>query len=439
MDEMKPRMLLLAAALGALMAALPLGAETVSLPKARELALARSLTLQKMLLSVDAAELAEKVRTYDFLPALSVSAQAGAAYPAALSSVASAAVSVSVTQPLYDGGKSALLAEVDRLSTRIAREQSRAAYFSVLEAVDSAWYGVLETAAARDAAAADRDAARLHLSLAEAKREAGMITPADLLKTQSETEAAEAALSQAAGRLAVATATLSSLTGLALTIDMQPGETSLDDAVMDRFASLSDERAAALSAAVRGAAPVNNPSAVSARMAAQKAQKTADSTRTAYLPSAGVSWSNSLGWSSGAVTAGGTLSLSASIPLDVWNTNAAVDAGTITARQAGLEEQEFLRTLELEVTSAVTSCVSAARSAVSARKSLAYAEGNYQGVLERFRISAATSADLSDAGSLVSAARMSLISARSSFQQYFLHVRTLAGYESQDMITALLP
>ena len=122
-----------------------------------------------------------------------------------------------------------------------------------------------------------------------------------------------------------------------------------------------------------------------------------------------------------------------------WTTRASVNAKSISARQAGLDEEELRRTFALQVRSGVYDCLSSARAVVSSARALEYAEASYQGVLERYQLSAASQTDLADAGSLLSSSRTALISARYSFLDSFSSLRTLAGLESGELLAALVP
>lgn len=68
----------------------------LTLEQARASALANSRTLRKALLSVDSAQLTEKIQSYAFLPSISASASGTASYPAT-SSTTGASVSYSST------------------------------------------------------------------------------------------------------------------------------------------------------------------------------------------------------------------------------------------------------------------------------------------------------------------------------------------------------
>lgn len=423
----------------ALSAPLAQAAEPLSREQARSLAVSRSRTLQKALLAVDSARLEEKAQRYSFFPSLSASAGAGLSYPEySLTRALSASVGLTASQNIYSGGKSRTLAAIDALATQAAREQARYEYFRVLQETDEAYSAVLEAQSAVEAAAGDLEAARTHQSLAQAKLEVGIVTRSEYLKTEAETAAAETVQSQAQGQLAVAQARLASLTGLSLPLTLASTEETVLAELRQRLAGLSAEQTGALIAGVRGAASANNPSLALSDIARRQAGSSLTLARADYLPSVSATWSNSLRSSASQGSGGGSLSLSASIPLDFWVTKASVDAQQVAVRQADLELEETHRTLDLEIQGTVYDLTSSARAVSSSRKALDYAESHYQGILEQYRLSAASSSELSDAQALVSTSRKQLITALAQFRSNLAALRTLAGVESDELLLRII-
>ncbi|MGO9413063.1 MAG: TolC family protein [Spirochaetia bacterium] len=449
---MKPKRLFLLVLLFTVICAAVLDAQgALTLEQARACALANSRTLRKALLSVDSALLAEKLRGYAFLPSISANTGATISYPATTSSGTSSApttfanalqgtIGISLSQTIYNGGKSSVLSEIDALATGIARKEARNEYFSVLKNVDAAFFGVGEAQASVEAAQKDLEAARSHLSLAEAKLQANMIALYAYLQAQATEAAKETALIQSEGKLSVADATLASLTGVAAQ-QLHAGIDSEDNEnLIHRMSAFTALQTGKLIDAVRHCAAENNPSLSEAALASRKAKRAIDAAAADYLPTLSASFSPGL--SVGAIqgfVADGSISLSASISLDFWTTNANVENSKVAARQADLDGEETLRTLTLDIQSAVYDCTSSAQSATSSKKALEYAESNYDSVFESYKLGAASTADLLDAESQVSTDRAALISARYTFLTSFSALRTLAGYETETQLTAIVP
>jgi len=431
-------------AIAASPAAAAAGAGPVTLEKARSLALAASSTLQRALLDVDAARLTEKTQSYSVLPSLSASAGAALDYPTgskALIDGLTTSVGLSATATLYDGGKSAILSAIDSIATDIARASARSTYFTVLEDCDDAFYGVLESAASVQAARDALDAARAHQDLAQARFDVGIITRGDLLEIQAETASDESALATALKDLAVAKAKLASLTGLSTGAALEGVDETYYDALMARFAGLSDTQVDGLAAKLVAIAEKNSPSLAQARLASGKAQRSVDAARADYLPSVATSWSQSLsyGRSAGSLAGSGSLGLTATIPLDWWTTKTAVDSAAVAARQAGLDLAETGRGLDLDLRSAVYDCIALAQAFASSSKAQSYAQSHYDGVLEQYRLSSASSSDLSDAEALLSSDKTLLIKARYEFLVGLSSLRSLVASESDDLIVAAIP
>jgi outer membrane protein len=419
--------------------------DSISLEQARAHALAHSKTLQKLLLSVDSALLDEKIQSYTLLPSITATAGASATAPeATLLDMLGASAGLTVTQTIYDGGQSALLSAIDGLATSIARAQARDQYFSVLLAADTAYYNVLEDAASVDAAQSDLDDAEVSQKLAEAKLGVGILSKSDYLKTESETAGKGTSLVQAQSKLSVAQRTLASLTGLSLPLKLAKEESARYDALAQHFAGYADQQVETLVASLQEAAAKNNPSLAESGFSSQKAQRAVDLAKAGYLPSISASWANDLIFGTSASTttitgASSALSLTASLPLDMWNTQASVDSKSLAARQAALDLDETRRTLDLGIQSAVFDSISSARQISSSQKALDYAESHYQDVLEQYRLSAASVLDLSDAQLLVSTNRTALITARYGFLTSISSLRTYAGFETDELLIRIMP
>jgi len=118
---------------------------------------------------------------------------------------------------------------------------------------------------------------------------------------------------------------------------------------------------------------------------------------------------------------------------------ATVDSKKAAAKQAVLGLEETRRTTTISIQQAVYDCISSAKSVASSQAALVYAERYYQNVQEQYKLSAASAADLSSAALLVSTDRASLISARYAFLSNLSTLRSLAGFETDDLLVQLVP
>lgn len=410
--------------------------EPLTLSEARTLGLAQSKSLQEALSSVEAAKLEEKLQSYALLPSITASVAGTASLPSATTgSSLNASAGLSIKQTLFDGSYS-ILAAIDALSTSIARTTARGAYFTVLSSIDTAYYAAAKASASVDAAQSDLASAKASAAVAQAKREAGMLSPVDLMKQQATVASNEAALVAARGTLKVAMRTLASLTGLTPPITIVPVDAASSDSLMKRIAGLSDSEAAGFIANLETSAQTNNPSVQAANLGVEVAQKNVELASSGYLPSV------SLALSGGAQVAGGlqgSASLSASLPLDFWNVSTTVASKKVAARQASFALAETQRTTSVAIGQAVYDTISSAKSVTASLEALDYARRYQESIQEQYKLSTASSADLSDAAQLVSTGRASLISAQYQFLSDLATLRTLAGVETDDLLAKSIP
>lgn len=440
---MKSRIVLFFFAMFAFAGAELYASDTLTLAKARELALGRSKTLQQSMLTIDSSSLEEKSQGYASLPQASLSLGAGLGYPASTTASwadsASVSASFSVSQTIYDGGKNKILAAIDKLATASAREAARGIYLGVVASTEKAYYAVLEAQAALEAAQSDLDASKAHLDIALAKFDAGIVINATVIEAQAETSAKETALSQATRNLAVAKAALKSIIG----VEAMPEAIAFSDydalmsTLMGLDAQATDSKIAKLDATARA----NNPSLAVSVIAASQAESQVATAKAGYSPTVSAAWSHEASYTPGSgldLASGGAFSLAVSIPLDPYVTKNAVDAKTVEAKKAALSKDIDADSLSLEIQSGVYDLVSAARSVSSSQKALDYAKSNYSVALALYKLSKISSSELSDAELLVSSNRSALISARYTFLSGISTLKSLAGLESDALLLAFL-
>lgn len=418
-------------------------AGTLSLAAARDLALSRSKALKQALLAVDASLLDEKGVGYAELPSASIAISGAFDYAGAaslsLADTATVSATVAVSKTIYDGGANAILLAIDKLATKSARQEARAAYFAAVLSIDQAYYGVLEANAAMEASLSDLAASKAHQDITQAKFDSGMVIKASLMEAQAETASKETALSQARKTLAVAKSSLRSITGT----DAQPAaiDQSTYQRMLDLLMGLGEMETTTLVATLRASAAVNNPDIAAASIAVETAAKEIEQAKIGYSPTLAASWSHEASYSAAAgldLSSSGALTVALSIPLDYFVTRNAVQAKSVEAEKAGLASQTVAESLELEIESDLYGLVSSASSVASSAKALEYAENNYAAKLELFKLSKASSSDLSDAQLLVSSNRSALISARYTFLKGLSALRCLVGMEAEDLYLGLL-
>jgi len=419
----------------------PVAAQMLSLQKARELTLLKSASLRKAELAVDAASLVKKAQDYDFLPSLSASVGGSSDYGSGmtLAESLSATANVEASATVFDGGKNAALSKKYSLATDAARESLRATRVSLIGSADSAFFAVLEAEASVDAAASDLDAAKLRLKIAQTKVDAGSLSKADYLQTESETASYETTLISAKKSLSSARAKLCYLTGLPASTEPERIDFAGYDGLLGKLEALDESGIDKLVASLVAMAKANSPSLSNYALASGQAAMSLEAAKSAYFPSVSAGLSQSLTLNPSGLGPTSSLSLSASLSLDLWTTKNAVDQAQIAVKEAALDAEDGSSTLELDMSQAVYEWLSSARAIPSSAKALEYAESNYENVLEKFKLSSATASDLSTAEALVSADKTALIAARYAFLSDLSSLRGLLGLEDEDKFLEALP
>jgi len=416
--------------------------DALDIQTARALVLANSAAVSKAQLAVTSAELAMKAQRYDGAPSVSASLGGNLDYgsQAAPADGLGASLRVGASQTLFDGGRQSALLRNAALALEAARQELRALRVDLTGQADTAFYAVVKAQASVAAADDDRAASQLRLNLAKAKSDAGVIARSDYLQAESEAASYGTALIKARKTLSSASAKLASLTGRATSASVAAIDFSRYGSLLEKSEAFDDAAAGRLVTDIIDLAASSNPSLAMYALAARKAGISEAAARAGYMPTVAASMSHAVNWenSSGLSLGTGSVSLTATVNLDVWKTANSVASAKLAAAGTAIDEVEASRVLALDIEVAVNELLGAARAIGSSTKALEYAQSNYEHVLERYRLSAASASDLSSALALVSSARTALIGARYDFLSYLSSLRGLAGLEGEEEVVRLV-
>jgi outer membrane protein TolC len=419
--------------------------ETLSLERARELGLQNSRSLAKFNLAVQSNVLSEKTQAYAGLPSLSLGASASTTLwnkegtsGDLLKNDFSAGASLSVSQKLWDGGKNSIQRAISSLSTESARQDARGEYYAVLDSVDSAYYRVLENAAALEAAESSLETALLSLSIAEIRHESGMISDADYLQALAEKESREAARNQSRRDLALTKLKLKDLTGLPELPALEAADIDSREELIQFLAKLDDAGIDRFFASLWKEIQTRNPSLVKAALKSEQSEKSVSLAARDYSPILSASISTGLNYSAGGLEPGsGRLSINGSIPLDFWVTAANVEKQKIARDQAALDFRSAASSLDMELRTAVLDLISQAGQIVSSRRALDYARKHFDYVLELYRLSRNSPSELSDAETLLRTNWNQHIRSQYAFLSALSRLRSIGVFDSENDIITL--
>ena len=422
-------------------------AETLNLEQARMLALANSRSLARYGLAIRSSILDERNHLYSMLPSFS------AGYTVSMSYLNdwrfenpidnfNAGATFSVTQIIFQGGRSFIQRAINSIATESIRKSALAEYFSVLDAVDNAYFAVLEAAATLNAEESALQTAVLSLSIAEIRHEYGMINPGDFLRALAEKESRENSRNQARRNLSLTTARFMTLTGLSQMPALENIDFSIYDDLIQRLAGISDEEADALYDEFLKIITAANPSLARAALNTQRAEMNLSLVRREHAPtisarvfSTAFNYSPSGGFNN---TAAGGVSITGSIPIDFWVTANRVERSRIALESAALDFAYVGSSLETELQSALINAFAQAESVLSSRRSLQHTERHFEFVMERYRLLQSSVSDVSEAAFLLITSQNNLIRASYGFMQSLSRLRSLGALSDEQRLINIL-
>jgi len=429
-----------------LFAGLTAFAQTLTLEQARTYALANSRSLARYEMSIRSSILDERNQLYSMLPSVSADYSASMDYLRNWEFVNPvdtfrAGANLSITQVIFQGGKSFIQRAINAIATESVRKDALAEYFNVLDAVDNAYYAALEAAATLEAEESSLESAVLGLSIAEIRQASGMINRGDYLKALADLEARENSRNQARRNLSLCMARLRSLTGIAENVELQQIDFSAYEGVLLRLAAISDEDTDALFKEFWVMLSLSNPSLARAALSSQRAEDNLTLSRRDYAPTISATvFSTGLSYSNNRfdTTSSGGITIRGSIPIDFWVINNRIEKNKIARDTAALEYINTEISLGTDLQSALLNTLAQAGSVLSSRRSLEYTQQHFEYVMERYRLSQSSVSDLNDASSLFLTSRNSLIRASYSFLQSLSRLRSLCALDDEGRLIRVL-
>ncbi|MCL2244147.1 MAG: TolC family protein [Treponema sp.] len=422
-------------------------AQTINLEQARVLALANSRSLAKYELSIRSSVLDERNQLFSMLPSVSMDYNASMSYLKDWEFINpfdtfSTGVTLSVTQIIFQGGKSFLQKSINAIATESVRKDALAEYFKVLDELDSAYYTALESSATLEAEEASLQTVSYGFSVAEIRLENGMINYGDYLKALADKESRENSRNQARRNYNLNIAKLKNLTGITGNIELAPVDFNVYEEALQRLALISDDEADILYEKLWKIITASNPSLAKAAISNHRAEMNFSITKRDYAPtisatvfSTGLNYSAADGFRS---SSSGGLTIRGSIPLDFWVLGNRLEKSKIARDSAALDFIGAEISLDTELQTALLNAFAQAGSVLSSRRSLEYTQKHLEFVMERYRLSQSSVSDLSEATSLFINSRNSQTKASYSFLQSLSRLRSLGAFDDEAELLKIL-
>jgi outer membrane protein TolC len=422
--------------------------ETLSLERARELALLNSRSLAGYNLGIQGNLLTQRTQNHNMLPNISLGASAymdlwnrdGFVENPIQNSNAGASLTVTQSLTLYDGGKQAIMRAINSLNTEMSRQDAMAEFHAVLNTADSLYYSVLEATAALEAAEGSLATANLSFSMAEIRHANGMISEAAFLQVLAERAGRETARNQSRRDLALARLRLREFLGidevpLLEPIDMEPLEdliiilSNLDDSGFDRLFTV-----------FRREIQTRNPSFLKASLNSERSGQNVTLAERNYFPTLSASLSAGMNYSinNGLEPSGGRLSITANIPLDIWAISANVERQRNAQEQAAMNFRSATSSLDIEISTILLDLISHAGQILSSRQALNFAMRHFDHALELYRLARSTPTELSDAETLVRNSRNQLNRSQYAFLSSLSRLRSAGVFNSEEEVITMI-
>jgi len=424
-------------------------AESITLEQARSMALANSRSLAKFNLAIKSTALDEKTRIYnDYIPTPSLGAGAsvnlwnaqGSAPVTNPFDTFSANGRVSVSQNIFQGGRTLVQKAINALASESARKDAQSEYFNVLDSTDSAYYAVLDASASLAAAESALETSTASLNIAELRYTNGMINQADYLQALADKESKENSRNQAKRTLALSTSKLKILINANFSPQPQDIDFSEYEDLIQRLGSTTDDDFDLLYNQFFTLVSAANPALAKSMLASKMAEENVKMAQRGYSPSLDMSFSTGLNYTKdgGMTHNAGTLSLNATIPVDFWVTANNVEKSKISRDQAALDYASQGDQLVTNLQSALMNALSNAGSVLSSRRAVDYAVKNFELIQEGYRLNKNSIQDLGTASDLLYTSRNNLITAQYGFLQSLSTLRSLGAMDDEQKLMNML-
>jgi outer membrane protein TolC len=267
-----------------------------------------------------------------------------------------------------------------------------------------------------------------------------MINQGDFLKAMADKETRENSRNQAKRNLTLSVMKLKALTGLSDLPELQQIDFSGYEELILRLGNISDKEADLLYDELWKTIVFTNPLLAKAGLANQQAEYNLGMTQRSYSPGLSASFSTGLSFSpnKGMELSGGRLSFNLSIPVDYWVIADNVKKSRIARDSAVLDCLSAEVNLRTELQSALLNIFTYAGSVLSTSLSLDYYERHFEYVMELYRLSQSSIADLNEASTMLINSRNNLTNARYGFLQSLSKLRSIGAFIDEEKLIKIL-
>ncbi len=399
-------------------------ADGLTLDEAKEIALKNNPSLKAAVKAKESAYWDAKKSIWGVLP----SAQASGGYSAydpAISTVipdqekkSSSSLSVSITQPVYNGRKGIIGIHTGRENEKITEYTLEQKMLETIAGVETRYFAVLENKSLMEIAYKDLEAARENTATARVRYSLGTLSKADFLNVQSQASSKEVAYIQSRSNYEISRRDIANFLHVSSDFTLEPVDFSLIDTFVEQVSALDDAATAKIATRTVSLGLTKNPSLKISSATVKINELALAGLKQEFFPSVNLSFTNS--WDKSDLeqqyTYQGVITLYGSLPLfPIIDTLDEVRGSASSLEEARDTYESAKDEVVLSVQSAVYALVTAARSIDSSHQAAEYARETYEQMKTRFESGVVSSTDLLNTEILLTSAESQYTTARYNF------------------------
>jgi len=424
-------------------------AENLTLEKAKEIAIKNNYELISEELSRKAAHSEAVKSTFNLIPSANLTGsytKFDEAKNVSISPNSSADNSksyrVSVSQPIFNGGKNWLNYKIKTDQARIADANYFSKYLEVMTQTEAKYLDVLMNYDLMESAEKTLLASNQHLNIAKMQYEIGNLSKTDYLKMQSETASKEVDLIQKKNLYEISRIELANYLQIS-------NDFSLEKVLIDEYESrinsiqkLNLDEINELLDNIISIGIDKNPSLKVSSINKSIYEKNVHLAYGEFLPSINLSYSKSwdkYDYEDDFNENSGNISLSASLPIfPVADNILGLSQAKIDMKKSKYSYNSTEDNIRLNLRSNILNLVSEAKSIYSAKIALDYAEETFKNTEACFKNNTVTTTDLLDAENLLSSSKNQHITSYYEFLKTKSSLLQQMGIDDENMLWSLI-
>lgn len=429
-----------------------LSATTLSLDEARKIALENNHDYQSKREMLKAATWQKRAALGSMLPSLNLDGSYMYSDPASTIQAGTEtitlnndarSISLSLTQPIFMGGKLWQSYRMSKTSEDIAELELLHQELTLISEVESKYLSVQLTQELYNLSEIDLRSAKANLELAQIKYNTGIISQAEYLQLQATSATKEVAVLQAKTQYQLTQRDFANYLGISFTPELEGISLEVSDSLVQQLCEFDLDMTNAMIEKAQAFAKRSNLNLAISDKNVELSERAYSASKGSFLPTVTLTGSriytdNGLGRYD--FDTSNQIMLTASIPILPQITNYANSRSAYYQYQVAEHSVQQTRdSISLQVESAVLNLISSANQLKAATIALEYTEQTYEQMYERYRQNMISSSELIDIELMLNSARTSKLNSIQSFQTSKTSLLQTIGSTDTNIINQLIP